>query len=189
MVRLIAGLGNPGREYAKTRHNVGFWCVERLLARCGDPPVRRRFSGLLAEISVEGRAVMVLRPLTYMNLSGGAVREAVRHLNLARPEEELLVIHDDLDLPAGRIRLRQQGSAGGHNGVKSIIAQLGDERFLRVRIGVGRPPVGVTAVDHVLKRFGRAELPLVAAAVERAAEAAERACSTPFPVVMNAFNS
>lgn len=188
MVKLIVGLGNPGRQYEGTRHNAGFWCAETILQEAGQPSAKERFRSLAAEIHPAGRRVTVLRPQTFMNLSGLAVGEAVRYLQVVEPAEELLVICDDLDLPPGRIRLRQQGGSGGHNGLKSIIGQLGTDAFLRIRIGIGRPPVGVTVIDHVLSRFSREERQSVGEAVIRAAQAALEACSRPFPEVMNEYN-
>lgn len=188
MVKLIVGLGNPGREYEGTRHNVGFQCAKAVLDQAGQPAAKERFRSLAAEIYPAGRKVLVLCPQTFMNLSGNAVIEAIRYLQIADPAEELLVVYDDLDLPTGRIRLRQRGSSGGHNGLKSIIGQLGADAFLRIRIGIGRPPVGVAVIDHVLRRFSREEKPLVEDAVSRAAQAALEACARPFPEVMNEYN-
>lgn len=188
MIKLIAGLGNPGREYEQTRHNAGFWVIERLLAQ--NPTgtgAKRKFHGLVDEVSAHGERIVLLRPQTFMNLSGQSVAEAVRYLNVD-PGSELLVVYDDLDLPVGRIRLREKGSSGGHNGIKSVISHIGGDGFARIRVGVGRPSIGVTVIDHVLSRFAKAERQLVDEAVERAAEAAWQACSQPFPVVMNHFN-
>ena len=189
MIKLIVGLGNPGREYEQTRHNAGFWAVEKLLARCSPGmATKKKFHGLVDEVSVDGRRVVLLRPQTFMNLSGQSVAEAVRYLNVD-PARELLVIYDDLDLPVGRIRLREKGSSGGHNGIRSVISHIAGSDFPRIRIGVGRPPVDVMVIDHVLSRFAKAERTLVDEAVERAAESARQACREPFPVVMNRFNA
>lgn len=188
MIRLIVGLGNPGREYEQTRHNAGFQAVERLLARHPSGSVaKRRFQALVHEVTGDGRRIVVLRPQTFMNLSGQSVAEAVRYMNV-NPARELLVVYDDLDLPVGRIRLRERGGSGGHNGIKSIISHIGGDDFARIRIGVGRPPVGVTVVDHVLTRFTKSERQQIDEALERAAEAAWQACHSVFPVVMNHFN-
>ncbi len=188
MIRLIVGLGNPGREYEHTRHNAGFQAVERLLAKHAPGAVgKRRFQALVHEVQGEGKRIVALRPQTFMNLSGQSVAEAVRYLNMD-PARELLVVYDDLDLPVGRIRLREKGGSGGHNGIKSVISHIGGDDFARVRIGVGRPPVGVAVIDHVLTRFSKPERELVDEALDRAAEAAWQACHSAFPVVMNHFN-
>ncbi|MCY0869413.1 MAG: aminoacyl-tRNA hydrolase [Firmicutes bacterium] len=185
-MRLIVGLGNPGRSYDKTRHNVGFRCLEQLRSLLGADKPRRNWRSLVSEVRVAGHAVYLLAPQTYMNNSGEAVREAVSFLHLEA--SELLVLFDDLDLPVGMLRLRQKGSAGGHNGMKSIIAHLGTDGFARIRVGIGRPAPDVAVIDHVLTRFSKAELALAQAAERRAAEAAQAAITEPFVDVMNRYN-
>lgn len=187
MGKLIVGLGNPGAEYARTRHNVGFWCLDRVAERLGSPPERLRWNARLAEATAGGERVYLLFPQTFMNRSGEAVLPAVRYLNL-QVERDLIVVYDDLDLPPGRLRLRKKGSAGGHNGMKSVISALGTAAFPRIRIGIGRPPSDVAVVDYVLSTFPPVERALVEEAAERAAEAAVQACALPFEEVMNGFN-
>ena len=148
--RLIVGLGNPGREYAGNRHNVGFQCLDRLAAAWGLSFSRRKHKSLLAEGQLAGRRVILAKPQTFMNLSGQAVERLVRFYQL--PPENILVIYDDLDLPMGKIRLRPKGGSGGHRGMKSIIEHLGTDNFPRLRVGIGRPTHG-DPVDYVLSDF------------------------------------
>lgn len=188
MTKLIVGLGNPGKDYEKTRHNIGFWCIEQLQEslRAGRP--YKKWQAIVSEANVNGVRVYLLRPQTYMNLSGQAVKEAILALRID-PVEDLILIYDDLDLPVGQIRLREKGSAGGHNGVKSVLQVLDLDQFARIRIGIGRPPFDITVVDYVLSKFSKSDRVLVQTAVTHAAEAVESALTLPFPQVMNRFNS
>ena len=159
-MKLIVGLGNPGREYDRTRHNIGFMVVDELARRLGDPGYRARFKGLVAEGMVGTEKVILLKPLTYMNLSGQSVAEAVRwyHLDTA----DVLLVQDDLDLPFATLRIRARGSAGGHNGLTSIFQSLGTTEINRLKVGIGRGTH--TAHSHVLGRFTaeqEAELPFL----------------------------
>ena len=154
---LIVGLGNPGRKYDKTRHNAGFRAVEALASRLSCPIDRGKFQGLVGSCSYEGLRMVLLMPQTYMNLSGAAVAQAARFYKL--PPERVIVICDDISLEPGRLRVRADGSAGGHNGLKSIIAQLGTQSFPRVKIGVGaKPHPDYDLADWVLGRFGSEDL-------------------------------
>jgi peptidyl-tRNA hydrolase, PTH1 family len=148
-VKIVVGLGNPGREYAETRHNLGFMVVDEIARRLAAGERRNRFRSDLVEAFDGGQKVVLLKPRTYMNLSGSAVREAVNWYKA--PLEDLLVVVDDIDLPFGSMRLRAKGGSGGHNGLKSIIAELGLETFSRMRIGIGRGPGHATR--QVLTRF------------------------------------
>lgn len=159
-MKIIVGLGNPGKDYAATRHNLGFMVVDDLARRFAASESRRRFHADIAEIFVDGEKVVLVKPQTYMNLSGTAVREAAHWYKVAT--EEILVITDDIDLPFGATRMRGSGGSGGHNGLKSIMAELGADAFPRLRVGVGRGS-GV-ATRQVLGRFNKdeeAELPEV----------------------------
>lgn len=149
-VRLVVGLGNPGPEYQRTRHNAGFWLLDRLAEALGtDFRAERRFAGEVATGSVAGRTVHLLKPMTFMNRSGQAVQAAMRFYRLV--PAQVLVAHDEIDLPPGEIRLKHGGGAGGHNCLRDLIRHFGDVDFLRIRIGVGRPAAGGPAVtSHVL---------------------------------------
>lgn len=150
-MKIIAGLGNPGAEYAGTRHNAGFMLVDALAAHLGVTNWREKFDALVAEARIGAEKVLLVKPQTYMNDSGRAIGPILHFYKL--PVEDLIVCHDDMDIPCGTIRIRKKGSAGGHNGIKSILAAVGDEHFPRVRIGIGRPKPGWTVVNHVLSRF------------------------------------
>ncbi len=168
---LVAGLGNPGPDYAASRHNAGFMVADVLAARMGAAFHRDRRRVQAAAGKLAGHAVLVAKPLSYMNLSGGAVASVSRFYKI--PAERLIVVHDEIDLPFGVIRLKRGGGEAGHNGVRSVTAALGTRDFYRVRVGVGRPPGRRDAAGHVLKGFSkpeRAELPLI---IERAADAVE----------------
>ena len=152
--KLIAGLGNPGSRYQWTRHNAGFMVLDRLSHLAGIPITKKCFSGLCGEGTWQGDRVLLLKPLTYMNLSGRSVAEAVRFHKLSL--EDVIVIHDDLDIPFGRVKLKKGGGHGGHNGLRSLLSELGSGDFTRIRIGIDRPSRG-DVVDYVLTPFSREE--------------------------------
>lgn len=170
MPRIILGLGNPGPEYARTRHNVGFRAADVLAARHRIPLTTRRNRSRLGEGTIGGIEVVIAKPQTYMNLSGEAALSLLTRYRAAPPD--LIVICDDIHLPLGALRVRASGSAGGHNGLKSIIACIGSDAFPRVRIGVGAPSDGEW-VDYVLGEFTPEEEPVVDEAIQRAADAVE----------------
>ena len=168
---LIVGLGNPGRQYLKTRHNAGFRALEALADRLSCSVDRGKFQGLLGQCTHEGLKLVLLMPQTYMNLSGNSVAQAARFYKL--PPERVIVLCDDISLEPGRLRVRAEGSAGGHNGLKSIIAQLGSQSFPRVKIGVGaKPHPDYDLADWVLSTFTAQEEKALAEIWDRAAEAA-----------------
>lgn len=167
------GLGNPGRRYAGTRHNVGARAVERLAARWELPLRARRFHGRFARGRVRGADVGLLLPETFMNRSGLAVAEALRALPVPEPSRDVLIVYDDADLPLGRIRLRARGSAGGHRGLASVLEALGGSELPRLRLGIGRPSGPVETVDWVLEPFAPEEREAAEALLERAADAIE----------------
>ncbi|MBI4581287.1 MAG: aminoacyl-tRNA hydrolase, partial [Planctomycetes bacterium] len=169
-MKLVIGLGNPGGKYETTRHNVGFQVADELARRWGHDRPRRRFEGLMSDGTIRGERVLLLKPETYMNLSGRAVREASAFFKLALAD--LLVVSDDMALPLGRIRLRAQGSAGGHNGLTSVIQELGSDQFARLRIGIGQVS-GERMVGHVLGPFSVEERPAAEQAIRTAADAVE----------------
>jgi len=167
MLRLVVGLGNPGKEYERTRHNVGWWVLDEVARELGFDFSREKFKALYGEYSTPKGKVIFLKPLTYMNRSGEAVGQFYRFFKLQ--PSELIVIYDDLDLPLGNVRLRLKGSSGGHRGVESVINSLGTKEFPRLRIGIGRPKRKEEVADFVLSPFKEDELPAVEKAVKRAA--------------------
>ena len=168
---LLVGLGNPGSKYESTRHNMGFLAVDGLARRKGFRFNKLRFRAWTAEWMVNGEKVLVMKPQTYMNLSGEAVREAVQFYKI--PADHVLVIYDDVSLPVGKLRVRPTGSAGGHNGIKSIISALGTDQFPRVKIGVGaKPSPDYDLADWVLGTVPKADQPALHTALEHAADAA-----------------
>ena len=183
---LVVGLGNPGEAYARTRHNAGFMLLERL-ARAWDAVFREKKARVrIAEAHFNGEAVLLAQPLTYMNLSGQAVRPLVAARRIAL--ERLLVAYDDLDIPLGEIRVRSQGSAGTHKGMQSIVGELGTTKFPRLRIGIGPLPEGRDAAAYVLRRFRRAESESLERGLTRAAEALEMILTGGLEKAMTAFN-
>ena len=167
---LIVGLGNPGPDYARTRHNVGFRTAERLAAEAGVKIDRSKFRGLTRQTTLAGKRVLLLKPQTYMNNSGEAVQLAAMYYKV--PLDHILVISDDVSLPVGKIRIRSEGSAGGHNGLKSIISHLGSQDFPRIKIGVGaKPHPDYDLADWVLSNFPPEEEKALAPAIDHAAEA------------------
>ena len=185
---VVVGLGNPGNQFAGSRHNVGAEAVELLAHRHGQPLRKIREASLVAEIRVDGRRVVLAFPQTFMNKSGEAVRALVRRWSIADHLDRLVVIHDELDLPPGRIKVKHGGGLAGHNGLTSIKAHLHTADFTRIRIGVGKPPNPQAGADYVLKRPGRADRDVLDDAVEQAAEAALAMLEHPVEVVMNRFN-
>lgn len=186
-MKLVVGLGNPGRKYEQTRHNVGFLVVDYLARQEGLTFSRSKFCALYAQGSVDGRALLLAKPLTYMNLSGLAVSGLARWYKLD-PEHDLLVVSDDLDLPLGRLRLRRCGSHGGQRGLESIIGELGSEKFTRLRVGIGRPGESKDAKEYVLSAFDSLEEPILDEVILAAADAV-RTWLVQGPVeAMNRFN-
>lgn len=185
---VVVGLGNPGDQFAGSRHNVGAEAVALLADRHGQPLRKSREASLLAEIRVDGRRVVLAFPQTFMNKSGEAVRPLVRRWSIADDLDRLVVIHDELDLPPGRIKVKHGGGLAGHNGLSSIKAHLHTADFTRIRIGVGKPPNPQAGADYVLKRPGRADRDVLDDAVEQAAEAALALLDHPVDVVMSRFN-
>jgi PTH1 family peptidyl-tRNA hydrolase len=169
-VKLVVGLGNPGRAYRWTRHNMGFWLVEQFAKELGIDLSRRGFLSVYGRGKIENEEVILAKPLTYMNLSGEAVRRLLHFFKV--PPENLVVLHDDLDLPLGKIRLRLRGGHGGHQGVKSIVEALGNDRFFRLKVGIGRPTDRLRdPADYVLEPLTGGEREEFKSAVERGREA------------------
>ena len=183
---LVVGLGNPGKEYAETRHNVGFWCVDHLANEGSISLSRRQRQLAIGEGTLAGIHVALAKPRTFVNNSGQAVKYLLARYR-ASPAD-LLVIVDDMNLPLGKMRLRARGSAGGHNGMKSIIEVIGTQDFARVRIGIGRPSTGVDEVDYVLSAMSPEERATAEDAVERASQAVVCVLTEGIDEAMGRFN-
>lgn len=154
-MKLIVGLGNPGKEYEKTRHNIGFMVVDKISSMLNGNDFKEKFSGLLCEINYKGEKLLILKPQTFMNLSGNSLIQVVNFYKL-NVEEDIIIIHDDMSLPLGKLRIREKGSAGGHNGIKSIISQIGD-KFLRIKFGIGQSADKDKIINFVIGRFSKEE--------------------------------
>ncbi len=185
---LIVGLGNPGPEYAKTRHNCGFRALDILAQKLGCKVDKGKFEGLYGQTTYEGHKLYLLKPLTYMNLSGRSVLQLSAYFNI--PPQRIVVIFDDISLDIGRLRIRSNGSAGGHNGIKSIISQLGSQDFPRVKVGVGaKPNPDFDLADWVLSAFSASEEKSLQAALDRAADATLCIVSQGTMEAANRFNA
>lgn len=185
-MKIIAGLGNPGAEYAHTKHNVGFMLVDVLAEKLGAASWKEDFFSALTEVRIGGEKVFLVKPLTYMNNSGEALGPMLSYYKL--DVDDLVVVHDDMDIPAGMVRIRRKGSSGGHNGIKSIIAHVGSEDFTRVRIGIGRPPAGWTVIHHVLAPFSTEDAPKIRAAIDYLLPAVESIVTDGVDFAMNRYN-
>jgi PTH1 family peptidyl-tRNA hydrolase len=183
IVKVIVGLGNPGRAYTHTRHNVGFDTLDLLARRRNTRIVSRRGRALVARFEHDGEEVLLVKPQTFMNDSGSAVGH-IAHKHQLKPED-VIVVCDDIDLPLGRLRIRRQGSSGGHKGMQSIINHLHSNEFARIRIGVGRQG---DAIGHVLSRFGKKEKEAIEIALQRAADALEMILTAGLDPAMNEYN-
>ena len=183
---LIVGLGNPGREYEKTRHNAGFRALDILASKLGCKVDKAKFQGLYGQVSFKGRKLLLLKPQTFMNLSGRSVLQISAFFHV--PPQNIIVLFDDISLEPGRLRLRKEGSAGGHNGIKSIIAELGSQDFPRVKIGVGaKPHPDFDLADWVLSAFSAQEEKALVPALERAADAALAIIDVGLPEASNRY--
>lgn len=184
---VIAGLGNPDKKYEKTRHNVGFDVIDAISKKYNVELTEKKHRALCGSGYIAGQKVLLIKPQTYMNLSGESIRAVLNFYKLDA-DSDLLVIYDDISLAPGRIRVRAKGSAGGHNGIKNIIAMTGTQEFARIRIGVGEKPQGWDLADYVLGRFSKEERALVEDAFADAVEAAEMILMDDLPGAMNKFN-
>ncbi|MFJ5555739.1 aminoacyl-tRNA hydrolase [Staphylococcus capitis] len=186
-MKCIVGLGNIGKRFELTRHNIGFEVIDYILERNQFTLDKQKFKGAYTIERLNGDKVLFIEPMTMMNLSGEAVAPLMNYYNVE--PEDLIVLYDDLDLEQGQVRLRQKGSAGGHNGMKSIIKMLGTDQFKRIRIGVGRPTNGMSVPDYVLQRFSKEEMVTMDKVIEHAARAVESFIeSSRFDHVMNEYN-
>ena len=184
---IIVGLGNPGKKYEGTRHNMGFDVIDRIVYKNNIPCSGSKFHAVYGSGMIGTQKVVLAKPLTYMNLSGTAVRELVDFYKID-PESELIVISDDVDLEPGRIRIRKQGSAGGQNGLRHIVQCLGTQKFIRIRVGTGGKPEGWELADWVLSRFTMDDRALVDDAIVRAADAVAAICTDGIDKAMNVYN-
>jgi peptidyl-tRNA hydrolase, PTH1 family len=189
---LIVGLGNPGKEYARNRHNVGFHCINQIAKSNSIDMKQRQCQSRVGTGSIAGTKVLLAKPGTFVNRSGEAVKQLMRKYGIEA--KDIVVIYDDLDLPLGKMRIRKEGSSGGHKGMKSIIAALGGQDFLRIKIGIGRPSKENESrneemvVNHVLSDFTPEEIKLIKPAIDRAAEAVECIIAGGIDEAMNKFN-
>ena len=185
---IIAGLGNPGKQYDMTRHNIGFHTIDYMADKLNVKVKKLKFKGLYADAVIGGEKAILLKPTTFMNLSGESIREFAAFYKI--PVENIIVINDDINLAAGRLRIRAKGSAGGHNGLKSIIYQLNSDNFPRIRVGVDSPlREKMDLADFVLARFGKEEIPVLEESIIRAAKAVEEIISHGTDSAMNKYNN
>lgn len=186
-MHLLVGLGNPGAQYERNRHNIGFLAVDEIARRHNFGPFRQKFNGLISEGNIDGEKVLLLKPQTFMNRSGESVGPAAHFHKVG--VQDVVVVHDDLDLDFGAVRIKQGGGHGGHNGLRSLIANLGSPDFLRVRVGIGRPSGGREVTGYVLGGFDPAEAQELPEVLERAADALRCVLQQRDPrVCMNEFN-
>ena len=183
---LIAGLGNPGKEYETTRHNVGFMTIDCLADRLRCDVTTRKFLGFVGSGYIGGEKVILLKPQTYMNLSGESIRAAADFYKL--DPDQVIVIYDDISLDVGAVRIRAKGSAGGHNGMKSIISHLGTQDYPRVRVGIGEKPARMDLADYVLSHFTKAEMDVLKDSIKDAADAVELLITDGVQASMNKYN-
>lgn len=184
---MIVGLGNPTKEYKGTRHNVGFDAIDALAEKYKINVDSKKHKGIYGSGYIEGYKVVLIKPQTYMNLSGESVREFIDYYK-TDPETELIVIYDDIDLEVGQLRIRKKGSAGGHNGIKNIIANLGTQNFNRIKIGVGEKPKGMDLADYVLGHFSKEERVNVEEALNHTVSAVELIITKDVDAAMNVYN-
>ena len=184
---IIAGLGNPERKYDGTRHNIGFSAITVLADKYDISLDIKKHKAICGEGYIEGQKVILAMPQTYMNLSGESIRELVEYYKID-PEKELIIIYDDINLAPGRLRIREKGSAGGHNGIKNIISHLGTQVFPRVRVGVGEKPKGWDLADYVLGRFSKDEEPVIREALDNVTQACDIIVNDDIRTAMNKFN-
>ena len=184
-MKLIVGLGNPGKEYEGTRHNCGFMVVDELANKLNTEINQNKFKGLYTKVKYHGEDVILLKPQTYMNLSGESVIAAMNFFKLDK--EDIIVIYDDLDMPVGKLRLRKTGSAGGHNGIKNIIAHLSSQDFKRIRVGIDRHKY-MKVVDYVLSRFAKEETVGINQGIDKASDAVLDYLDHDFDYIMNRYN-
>ena len=184
---IIVGLGNPGKDYQNTRHNIGFDVIDTLADIAGISVIEKKHKAIIGKGVIDGQKVILVKPQTYMNLSGESVREVIDYYKVDE-EEELIVISDDISLDVGMLRVRKKGSAGGHNGLKNIIQHLGHDTFMRIKMGVGEKPKGYDLADYVLGHFTQDERKTMDEAAKSATEAIRMMMAGEVDKAMNMFN-
>ncbi len=185
-MKLVVGLGNPGSEYKKTKHNVGFRAVELLAEDLNIEINRLKFRGLIGEGNFNGEKILLLKPLTYMNLSGQSVSEVMKFYKLEK--SDIIILYDDIDIKMGSIRIREKGSAGGHNGIKSIISCIGTDEFMRIKIGIGGDYKYFDLADYVLAPFSKSEEPIIEDGIKMAEESVKIILKDGISKAMNQMN-
>ena len=185
---IIAGLGNPGKQYEETRHNIGWQVIDELAGKYNIRVTESKFKGLIGKGMIGGEKVVLVKPLTFMNLSGECIREVTNFYKIDETSQ-LIVVADDISLDVGQIRMRKKGSAGGHNGLKNIIAHLGHENFMRIKMGVGDKPAGYNLADYVLGHFSKEEEKILAECKKTAVLAIETIMSDGIDKAMNLYNT
>lgn len=184
---IIVGLGNPGKDYQNTRHNIGFDVIDALAEVAGISVIEKKHKAIIGKGVLDGQKVILVKPQTYMNLSGESVRDIIDYYKVDE-EQELIVVSDDISLDVGMIRVRKKGSAGGHNGLKNIIQHLGHDTFMRIKMGVGEKPKGYDLADYVLGHFTQSERKVMDEAAKQATEAIRMMMAGEVDKAMNAFN-
>lgn len=185
-MKCFVGLGNPGPKYDNTRHNIGFMAIDKLSSDTSIALDKTKFKCQYGTGFLNGEKVMLIKPQTFMNLSGEGVRPLIDYYNIEL--EDIVVIYDDLDLPVGRIRLRQKGSGGGHNGIKSLTQHFGTEKYNRIRLGIERPPAGMPVTNYVLGKFPKADTNIVDKVLDATSKACQNFVTASFIDVMNEYN-
>lgn len=185
-MKMIVGLGNPTAQYIATRHNIGFAVIDQLSEQYNIGMTEKKHKAIYGKGVIAGEKILLVKPQTYMNLSGESVRELVDYYKVSN--EDIVIIYDDIDLAVGHLRLRAKGSAGGHNGIKNIIAQLGTQEFARIRVGVGEKPKGYDLADYVLGHFSKGEIPVIREGIANAAAAVTIIIEENIDAAMNRFN-
>lgn len=184
-MKLVVGLGNPGKEYEHTRHNAGFCVIDELAKECGASLTTKKFKALVDTVILQKEKVLLMKPQTYMNLSGEAVQQAMNFYQI--DPKDIIIVYDDMDLPVGKIRLREKGSAGGQNGMKNIIKLLHTQEFPRIRVGIGKSE-NIPTVDYVLGKIGKEDKEAFTQAVQQAKEAIIYSMNHTFVDTMSAYN-
>lgn len=184
---IIVGLGNPGRQYENTRHNVGFCCIDAIAEEHNISMLECKHKAIIGKGYIEGQKVILVKPQTYMNLSGESVQDIVSYYKID-PQTELIVIYDDISLAVGALRIRKKGSAGGHNGIKDILKHLGTDVFKRIKVGVGEKPAGYDLADYVLGHFTGSEQNVIKDSSKKVAEAVKLLVREEVDAAMNQFN-